>query len=93
MVREEISHYSQALDREMHMIIYGQGGLPFLCFPTQDSMCHNFEDFGMIDQLADFIDGGRLGIAAADEGDHLIHDVMEILLLPGGLPRLVSALR
>lgn len=69
MVREEISHYSQALDREMHMIIYGQGGLPFLCFPTQDSMCRNFEDFGMIDQLADFIDGGRIQLFTVDSVD------------------------
>ena len=69
MVREEISHYSQALDREMHMIIYGQGGLPFLCFPTQDSMCRNYEDFGMIDQLADFIDGGRIQLFTVDSVD------------------------
>ena len=45
MNREEITHYSQCLDREMHIMVYGRGGIPFLSFPTQDSMCHNYEDF------------------------------------------------
>ena len=44
MNREEITHYSRHLDRDMHIMIYGQGGIPFLSFPTQDSMCHNYED-------------------------------------------------
>ena len=59
MQKEMITQYSQALNREMHVMIYGHDGIPFLCFPTQDSMCHNYEDFGMTDQLADYIDGGR----------------------------------
>ena len=47
MQKEMITQYSQALNREMHVMIYGHDGIPFLCFPTQDSMCHNYEDFGM----------------------------------------------
>ena len=53
MYSEAITHYSQSLGREMHLMIYGQGGVPFLAFPTQNSMCRNYEDFGMTDQLAD----------------------------------------
>ena len=45
MNREEITHYSRHLDRGMHIMIYGQGGIPFLSFPTQDSMYHNYHDF------------------------------------------------
>ena len=60
MQKEMITQYSQALNQEMHVMVYGHGGVPFLCFPTQDSMCRNYEDFGMTDQLADFIDGGRI---------------------------------
>ena len=55
MQKEMITQYSQALNQEMHVMVYGHGGVPFLCFPTQDSMCRNYEDFGMTDQLADFI--------------------------------------
>ena len=46
MYREEITHYSHALERDMHIMIHGHGGMPLLCFPTQDSMCRNYEDFG-----------------------------------------------
>ena len=53
MHREAIKHASASLGRDMHIMVYGQGGVPFLSFPTQDSMCRNYEDFGMIDQLAD----------------------------------------
>jgi len=69
MYREELTHHSRALDREMHMMVYGHGGLPLLCFPTQDSMCRNYEDFGMIDNLSDFIDGGRVQMFVVDTVD------------------------
>ena len=51
------------------MMVYGHGGVPFLGFPTQDSMCRNYEDFGMIDQLADFIDDGRIQLFVVDTVD------------------------
>ena len=69
MQKEYIPQYSHALDREMHLMVYGFSGIPFLCFPTQDSMCHNYEDFGMTDQLADFIDGGRIQLFVVDTVD------------------------
>ena len=69
MQKEFITQYSQALSREMHMMVYGHGGVPFLGFPTQDSMCRNYEDFGMIDQLADFIDDGRIQLFVVDTVD------------------------
>ena len=69
MTREAMTHFSPILDREMHLMIYGQGGLPMLCFPTQNSMCHNYEDFGMIDNLADYIDGGKIQLFVVDTVD------------------------
>ena len=69
MTREAMTHFSRILDREMHLMIYGQGGLPMLCFPTQNSMCRNYEDFGMIDNLADFIDGGKIQLFVVDTVD------------------------
>lgn len=70
MWREEITHYSDCLGRDMHMMIYGHDGLPFLAFPTQNSLCWNYEDFGMINQLQDFIDGGRIRIFVVDTIDY-----------------------
>ena len=69
MYREQITQYSRALDREMNIMVYGSSGVPFLCFPTQDSMCRNYEDFGMIDQLADFIGSGRIQLFVVDTVD------------------------
>ena len=69
MLKEMITRYSPALGTEMHMMVYGHAGVPFLCFPTQDSMCGNYEDFGMTDQLADFIDGGRIQLFVVDTVD------------------------
>ena len=53
----------------MHMMIYGHDGLPFLAFPTQDSMCRNLEDFGMIDALSDFLEQGRIRLFVVDTVD------------------------
>ena len=55
MYREELVQMSGHLNREMHMMIYGHDGLPLLAFPTQDSMCRNYEDFGLIDAHYDSI--------------------------------------
>ena len=69
MYREEVTQYSRHLDREMHMMIYGHDGLPLLAFPTQDSMCRNYEDFGMISELSDFLEGGRIRLFVVDTVD------------------------
>ena len=69
MNREELTHYSRCLDREMHIMVYGQGGIPILGFPTQNSMCHNYEDFGMIHELADFIEENRIQLFVVDTVD------------------------
>ena len=69
MQKEYISHYSPTLIRDMHIMVYGHGGIPFLAFPTQNSMCRNLEDFGMIDQLSDYIDGGRIQLFVVDTVD------------------------
>ena len=69
MYTEELTHYSSYLDRDMHIMIYGHDGLPFLAFPTQDSMCHNYEDFGMIDCLRDFLEEGRIRLFVVDTVD------------------------
>ena len=66
---EARTFYSQALGRDMNAMIYGHGGTPFLAFPTQDSLCRNLEDFGMIDQLSDFLNDGRMQLFVPDTVD------------------------
>lgn len=69
MHREEISHYSQALNREMHIMVYGHGGVPFLGFPTQDAKCRQFEDFGVIRELKGELDSGKMTLFVVDTVD------------------------
>ena len=69
MYRQEITHYSNALQREMHILVHGHDGVPFLVFPCQNSMCNNYEDFGMVDTLADYIEGGRIQLISVDTVD------------------------
>ena len=69
MYREEIQHYSNSLGKDMRMIVYGHDGLPFLVFPTQDSMCGNYEDFGMIENLKDYLENGRIRLFTVDSVD------------------------
>ena len=58
MQMEALTHYSPVLGRDMHMMIYGHAGTPFLVFPTQDGMCRQWEEFGLIGHLSDYIDSG-----------------------------------
>jgi len=43
MYRESITHFSNALGKDMNMMIYGHAGKPFLVFPTQNGMCHQMK--------------------------------------------------
>ena len=69
MYKEEITHYSNCLSRDMHICIYGHGGVPFLAFPTQDSKCHNYEEFGMINELSDYLEDGKIQYFVVDTID------------------------
>lgn len=69
MNREWVTQYSTNLDKEMHLLVYGDGGYPVVVFETQDSMCNSFEDFGMIDTLADFIEDGLIQLFCVDSVD------------------------
>ena len=66
---QSLTHFSPSLGRDMHMMIYGRGGMPFLAFPTQDGMCRQYEDFGVIDQISDFIENGRIQLFVVDTVD------------------------
>ena len=65
---KEVNWHSQHLDRNMNIRIYGSAdGTPILVFPTQDAMSDNFENFGMIDALAN--DLGRVQLFCVDTVD------------------------
>ena len=69
MKTENICWFSKNLHRNMTVKVYGESGVPFLIFPTQDAMSDNFENFGMIETLARFIDGGQIKLYCTDTID------------------------
>ncbi len=69
MQTQALSHYSPSLGKDMHMMVYGHGGVPFLAFPTQDAMCRQFGEFGVIDQIRDYIEDGRIQLFTVDTVD------------------------
>ncbi|MGN0940587.1 MAG: esterase family protein [Selenomonadaceae bacterium] len=71
MRRESYTHYSNCLSRDMNMMIYGGGddAWPVIVFPSQDGMCHDYENFGMIDALSDFIEAGEIELFCVDTVD------------------------
>jgi esterase/lipase superfamily enzyme len=69
MKREYLTQYSECLQRELHLLVYGHTGLPVLVFPCQDGMCDNWESFQMPETLSDFIDGGQIQLFCVDTVD------------------------
>ena len=69
MQTKALTHFSSSLGKNMHMMIYGHGGIPVLAFPTQDGMCRQFEEFGLIDQIRDYLEDGRLQLFIVDTVD------------------------
>ena len=69
MQTKALTHYSSSLGKDMHMMIYGHSGIPFLAFPTQDGMCRQYEEFGLIDQIREYIEDGRIQLFVVDTVD------------------------
>ena len=67
---KEVSWHSTRLDRMMNIRIYGKPtGAPLLVFPTQDAMSDNFENFGMIEAMANDLRSGRIQLFCVDTVD------------------------
>ena len=51
------------------LIAYGHYGRPFLVFPSEQGRAWDFENNGMVDAVADLVDGGRAKLYCVDSGD------------------------
>ena len=69
MNRDWVAWRSDNLGRDMPLIVYGDAGYPVLVFPTQNSPCTNYEDFGMIDVLAPWIESRQIQLFCVDTID------------------------
>ena len=61
--------YSPALNRQMEIKVYGHGGKPVLFIPCQNGRFFDFENFGMANAWAPFIESGQTTVFAVDTID------------------------
>ena len=61
--------YSPALGHDMELKIYGYYGKPVIVFPAQSGRFFDFENFGMVQAIADHIESGRVKLFCVDSID------------------------
>lgn len=69
MQREYHKWYSPSLGRDMEQLVFGHAGAPVIIFPTSQGRFYENEDMGMINALADKIDGGHIQLYCVDSVD------------------------
>ena len=80
MHTEYHKEFSQHLGRDMEFKVYGHGGKPVMVFPCQNGRFFDWEGFGMLETLGDYLESGRLQLFTADTID------AETVSLIGGNP-------
>lgn len=66
MKQQYFKQYSQHLGRDMEINVYGHAGKPCLVFPPQDGTHQDWEGFGMIAAISDYIEDGRIQLFCCD---------------------------
>lgn len=60
---------SSYLNEDLELIVYGRRGVPFIVFPTFDFSAGSWETAGMIEELSELIDAGRIQLFCTDSVD------------------------
>ena len=69
MEKQYYKGYSSFLNRDMEFNVYGWGGKPVLVFPCQNGRFYDWEGFGMLDTLNDYLEDGKIQLFCADTID------------------------
>jgi esterase/lipase superfamily enzyme len=69
MERQYECTWSEALGRTMEHLRFGDRGVPVLAFPTSCGRFFQWEDFGLVDALADRIEAGSIQLWCVDSVD------------------------
>jgi len=62
--------WSPNLGQDMELKVYGHYGKPVLVFPAQGGRFYEYEDFKMIDSIANYIDSGKIKVFTVDSIDN-----------------------
>jgi len=69
MNREYHKWYSERLQRDMELLVFGHSGRAVLLFPTRMARFYDYENWGIIDALRDRIYNGELQLFCVDSID------------------------
>jgi esterase/lipase superfamily enzyme len=67
--RDYIKEYSHSLGRDMELLHFGHAGTPLLVFPTSMGRFYQWEDFGLVGGISDFIEAGAVQLICVDSVD------------------------
>ncbi len=70
MNKQTCCEYSGNLAREMSFNVYGSGGKPVLVIPCQAGRYYEWEGFGMLDVLDQWLSGGEIQLFCVDTIDN-----------------------
>lgn len=69
MRTQELKQFSEHLNQDMELKIYGTGGKPVLVFPTLKGRYFDFENFGVVESVQSLIEEGKIILIAVDSVD------------------------
>lgn len=69
MTREYHKWLSPVLNKEMELLVFGDGGTPVLFFPTRTARFYDYEDWRIVGAVEDKINAGLLQLICVDSLD------------------------
>jgi esterase/lipase superfamily enzyme len=69
MQRDYIKEFSPSLGRDMELLHFGHAGRPLLVFPTSMGRFYQWEDFGLVGAISDYIESGAVQLVCVDSVD------------------------
>lgn len=69
MLVQYFNEYSKNLNRNMEFKVYGHAGKPFVVFPCQNGKFFDFEDQGMVNCIANYIENGEVQLFSVQSID------------------------
>ena len=69
MIRNYYKWYSEALNQEMELLVFGHSGASVLFFPTRCARFYDYENWGVLDSLETKINAGLLQVYSVDSFD------------------------
>jgi esterase/lipase superfamily enzyme len=70
MNREYHRWFTERLQRDMELLIFGHAGAKVLIFPTRDGRFHEYEDLRLVNSLRLKIEAGHIQLYCLDSIDH-----------------------